>query len=74
MKFFSWSRYFFGFSFLVLVVSGSPVQTEKTETEVRDIDRKRKHIGVRKIFQGVLLSIPFTKHYIHSPPADRPSQ
>jgi hypothetical protein len=33
-------------------------QTEKIETEVRDDDRIRKHIGVRNIIEGVLLGHP----------------
>jgi hypothetical protein len=33
-------------------------QTEKIETEVKDVDRTRKRTGVRNIVQGVLLGHP----------------
>jgi hypothetical protein len=49
-------------------------QTEKIETEVKDVDRVQKHTGVRNTVQGVLLRHPIhtISYTIYSPTAESP--
>ncbi len=46
--------------------------TEKIETEVKDVNRIRKHTGVRNTFKVFSWGIPFTQYHILFPHCRKP--